>query len=229
MTPTDAHLDALRRALDDFQPAAADLDRWGSALAACLTGGGRLLTVGNGGSAAHAEHLASEIVGRYFKDRPPFSAIALHVDGSAITALVNDYGVEEMFTRQVCAHGRSGDVLVAFSTSGRSPNVVAAARAAIARGMVVWSFTGPAPNPLAEVSTDVVVVPTDRTATVQEVHQVALHLLCAAFDRALDEGASAVSRPAETTTPPPTAGSTARRSALVPDFLVSNDEATSGA
>ncbi|MCU4183089.1 SIS domain-containing protein [Acidiferrimicrobium sp. IK] len=202
MTVARSHLDALRSALDTFEDVGTRrVEAWGARLAARLSAGARLLTVGNGGSAAHAEHLASEMVGRYFEDRPPFSAIALHVDGSAVSALVNDYGVEEMFTRQVRAHGRAGDVLVAFSTSGRSPNVVAAASAATGRGMEVWSLTGGLPNPLAEASTEVLAVPAPRTATVQEVHQVAIHLLCAAFDRALLDG-------------PVGAGSRARR--LVP-------------
>ena len=184
-THARAHLDALRRALRSFEGETERIDAWGRELFGRLSAGGRLLTAGNGGSAAHAEHLASELVGRYRADRPPFSALALNVDGSALTALTNDYGPEQMFARQVLAHARSDDVLIAFSTSGRSPNAVAAAHAAKGVGAVVWSFTGPAPNPLADASTDVVAVDTEWTATVQEVHQVALHLLCAAFDRAL--------------------------------------------
>lgn len=179
------HLDALRAALDRFEPDAASIDRWGGCLASLLGAGGRLLTVGNGGSAAHAEHLASEFIGRYSGEREPFSALSLHVDGSALTALVNDYGSGEMFARQVRAHGRPGDVLAAFSTSGRSANVIRAARTARSIGIVVWALTGPLPNPLADASTETVAVTADRTATIQEVHQVAIHLLCAAFDRAL--------------------------------------------
>jgi D-sedoheptulose 7-phosphate isomerase len=178
-----SHLVQLRRALDRFERDIGQIEQWGEALARRLMDDGRLLTVGNGGSAAHAEHLASELVGRYALDRPPFSAIALHVDGAALSALTNDYGIEEMFARQVRAHARPGDVVVAFSTSGRSPNVLAAARAATESGATVWSFTGPGPNALAAVSTDFIGVTADRTATVQEIHQVAIHLLCAAFDR----------------------------------------------
>ncbi len=185
---TGTHLDALRDALDHFERTAlTQVQAWGKRLADRLVDGGRLLTVGNGGSAAHAEHLASEMVGRYLEERPPFSALALHVDGSALTALTNDYGPQEMFARQVRAHGRPDDVLIAFSTSGRSPNVVAAADAARAAGMVVWSFTGPAPNPLAAASDDTVAIVAAGTPTVQEVHQVAVHLLCAAFDRRVAE------------------------------------------
>ncbi len=187
MTSTTEHLDALRAALRTFESGGAPrLATWGAELARRLGAGGRLLTVGNGGSAAHAEHLASELVGRFRCDRPPYSALALHVDGSTLTALTNDYGPEEMFARQVRAHGRVGDVLVAFSTSGTSRNVLAGAHAANELGLTVWSLTGSAPNPLAALSTEVIAVDAQTTATVQEVHQVALHLLCAAFDDSIE-------------------------------------------
>ena len=180
------HLEALRAALDAFECELPTLERWGRELAGRLTVGGRLLTVGNGGSAAQAEHLAAEFVGRYSAEREPFSAVALHVAGAAVSALVNDYGVQEMFARQVRAHARARDVLIAFSTSGRSPNVIAAARAARCKGATVWSFTGPAPNSLAKLSNDTVAVSAAATPTVQEIHQIALHLLCEAFDRSLE-------------------------------------------
>ncbi len=180
-----AHLDDLRAALESFEEEVPTIERWGAELARRLSAGGRLLTLGNGGSAAHAGHLASELVGRYCADREPFSAIALPVDGAALTALTNDFGPEDMFARQVRAHARPGDVIVAFSTSGRSPNVLAAVRAARHLGAVVWSLTGSSPNPLAEASTDSLAVEAAATPTVQEVHQVALHLLCQAFDDSL--------------------------------------------
>ncbi len=176
------HLTRLRTALDSLETELDRLDQWGRDLAVRLIGRGRLITVGNGGSAAHAEHLAAEMVGRYCHERPPFSSVALNVDGPTLTALANDYGVEEMFARQVQAQARPGDVIVAFSTSGRSPNMVAAARTATQLGATVWSFTGPLPNPLAHASSRAICVPSGHTATVQEIHQVGLHLLCAAFD-----------------------------------------------
>lgn len=183
------HLQDLRRAIDVFEQRDSDrLAEWGVHMARRLTAGGRLLVAGNGGSAAHAQHLAAEIVGRYADERPPFSALALHTDGSALTALVNDYGSEEMFARQVRAHGHPGDILILMSTSGASPNVIAAARAGRQRNMTVWAVTGPAPNPLQLAACDAVAVEAPRTATVQEVHQVAIHLLCAAFDRAVQDG-----------------------------------------
>ncbi|MDE3204790.1 MAG: SIS domain-containing protein [Acidobacteriota bacterium] len=184
------HLRAVRVALDDFEASIDVIERWGGELARRLTAGARLLTAGNGGSAAHAEHLAAEFVGRYATERAPFSAVALHCGGVTISALTNDYGADEMFARQVRAHGRPGDVLVAFSTSGHSPNVVAAAGAACAQGLTVWSLTGPGPNPLTEVSSDSVAVRAPATPTVQEIHQIAVHLLCEAFDESLTRSAS---------------------------------------
>jgi phosphoheptose isomerase len=181
----EQHVEALVRALDGLRLDLPLLDRWGRDLAAVLRNGGRLLTAGNGGSAAHAQHLASELVGRYRAERRPLSALALSAEPSTVTALVNDYGVEEMFARQVRAHGRPGDVFIGFSTSGRSPNVIAAARAARETGMVAWTLTGPGPNPLIDASDEALVVPAESTATVQEVHQVAVHLVCEALDEVL--------------------------------------------
>jgi len=179
------HLRLLRAALDEFAPSVAIANRWGGQLAAVLEGGGRLLAVGNGGSAAQAQHLTAELVGRYRDDRAPFSAICLSAETSTLTAIANDYPAEELFARQVEAHGRPGDVLAVLSTSGRSPNVVAAARRARRCGLRVWALTGARPNPLAEESDEVLAVAAGSTATVQEMHLVALHLVCAAFDRAL--------------------------------------------
>jgi phosphoheptose isomerase len=145
--------------------------------------GGRLLAVGNGGSAAQAQHLTSELVGRYRDDRRPFSAISLHAETSALTAIGNDYPPEELFARQVRAHGREGDVLLALSTSGRSPNVLGAAPTARRRhGLTTWALTGPPAEPARHEVDDAVVIDAPYTATCQEVHQVVVHLLCAAVD-----------------------------------------------
>jgi D-sedoheptulose 7-phosphate isomerase len=179
------HLAALRRPLDELEADVDRLDGWGRHLAAVLQAGGRLLAVGNGGSAAQAQHLTSELVGRYRDERAPFSALALHAESSTLTALGNDYPPAELFARQVRAHGRRGDVLVALSTSGRSPNVLAAVEAARAVGMTAWALTGRPHNPLMERADDVVTVNAPYTATVQEVHQVVVHLLCAAVDVAV--------------------------------------------
>jgi D-sedoheptulose 7-phosphate isomerase len=182
-----AHLDQLRGVLDALGERADLLDGWGRALADVLVRGGRLLAVGNGGSAAEAQHLTAEIVGRYRDDRPPFSAIALHAETSAMTAIGNDYGIDEVFARQVRAHGRPGDVLLALSTSGTSPNVVAAAEAGVATGLRVWALTGPVGSPLCRIAEEAVCVDTPHTATIQEAHLVAIHMLCASFDCALGD------------------------------------------
>ena len=179
------HLAALRPALERLAGDCERIERWGQHLATVLVGGGRLLAAGNGGSAAEAQHLTSELVGRFRDERIPLSAIPLHADGSSVTAIGNDYGVEEIFARQVRGHGRPGDVLVLLSTSGRSANILAAARAAREQGVTCWALTGPAPNPLSALADDVVAVDAAATATIQEVHLVIVHLLCAAIDRVL--------------------------------------------
>jgi D-sedoheptulose 7-phosphate isomerase len=172
------------RALLDALPALDTdrLDAWGVQLAAVLVGGGRLLCAGNGGSAAQAQHLTAELVGRYRDDRPALSAIALHAETSSVTAIANDYGYDAVFSRQVQAHGRPGDVFLGLSTSGRSGNVLAAMETARDGGLTVWALTGGGPNPMTELADDAVTVPAPATATVQEVHQVAVHLLCASVD-----------------------------------------------
>ncbi|MEU1377532.1 SIS domain-containing protein [Streptomyces triculaminicus] len=175
-------LTALRRFREDN---AGTARRWGTRLAAGLGAGGRLLAAGNGGSAAQAQHLTAELVGRYREDRAPFSALALHTDTSSCTAIVNDYGPDELFARQVRAHARPGDVLILLSTSGASTNLLRAAEAGHAAAAEVWALTGPAPNPLAEAGDESLCVAAGTTATVQELHLVAVHLMCDAFDAAL--------------------------------------------
>jgi D-sedoheptulose 7-phosphate isomerase len=156
--------------------------RWGQLLAAPLVAGQRLLVAGNGGSAAEAQHLTAELVGRYQADRPPLSAIALHAETSSLTAIGNDFGAAEAFARQVAAHGRAGDTLLLLSASGRSENVLAAAARARSLSIRVWAMTGPAPNPLASLADDAICVHAADVATVQEVHLVAIHALCDALD-----------------------------------------------
>ncbi|MFI2432910.1 SIS domain-containing protein [Streptomyces sp. NPDC018693] len=185
-TAAVAHCDELTEALRHFRAAAYLTERWGERLAEVLGAGGRLLAAGNGGSAAQAQHLTAELVGRYRDDRPPFSAIALHADTSSTTAIANDYGVDEVFARQVRAHGRPGDVLVLLSTSGASANLLSAADAARTAGLRVWALTGPAPNPLMAGCDEALCVAGTSAATVQEIHLVAVHMMCAAFDAALE-------------------------------------------
>lgn len=176
------HVDLLVAGAGSLRREVAHIEQLGQRLAAVLLGGGRLLAAGNGGSAAQAQHLTAELVGRFRDERRPLSAIALHADTSSLTAIGNDYGPDAMYARQVVAHGRDGDVLVALSTSGRSANVLAAAEAARTVGVDVWGLTGPRPNPLADRCDEVVTVDGGSTATVQELHLVVIHLLCAAVD-----------------------------------------------
>jgi type III pantothenate kinase len=179
------HVEQLRAALAAGAEMLAHAEEWGARLATRLEDGARLLAVGNGGSAAEAQHLTAELVGRFERDRMALSAICLHGDTSSLTAITNDFGIEEAFARQVVAHGRPGDVLVALSTSGRSPNVLAAAHAARECGLTVWGMTGPAPNPLADLCDDVLFIDAERACTVQELHLVAIHVLCGAVDATL--------------------------------------------
>jgi type III pantothenate kinase len=177
------HLAALADALRLLDAECDRLNEWGEDVATRLLAGGRLLAVGNGGSAAEAQHLTAELVGRYSTERRPLSAICLHADTSSLTAIANDYGLEEAFARQVRAHARPGDVLILLSTSGRSPNVLAAAEAANAIGVTTRALTGSAPNPLEDICDDTIALPAPSSATVQELHLVALHVMCAAIDR----------------------------------------------
>ncbi|MBZ4612911.1 D-sedoheptulose-7-phosphate isomerase [Mycobacterium avium] len=178
----EVHFDALREAVRRTSIQAPRLRGWGGRLATVLPAGGRLLACGNGGSAAEAQHLTAELVGRFREERIPMSAIALHADTSALTAIANDYGDDEVFARGVRAHGRPGDVLVTLSTSGASRNVIAAVKAAHDVGMVTWALTGPAPNELAGMCDEAICVDAPSTATVQEIHLLLIHGLCMALD-----------------------------------------------
>jgi len=181
----DAHLTGLAAVLGPYRRVAGVLARWGDELARTLGTGGRLLVAGNGGSAAEAQHLTAELVGKLRADRMPLSALALHAETSAVTAIANDYGYEEVYARQVRAHGRPGDVLLLLSTSGASANLLAAVRAGRAAGLRTWAFTGPVPNPLADLCDDALAVPSPDPQVVQEMQLVSAHVLCEYVDRAL--------------------------------------------
>jgi D-sedoheptulose 7-phosphate isomerase len=169
---------ALGAALDGVQARPDVLAGIAAALVEALRAGGRVLVAGNGGSAAEAQHLATELVGRFKRERDPLPVVALSADGAVLTALANDYGYAEVFARQVRAFGRPGDVLVAFSTSGESENVVRAALAARERGMTVVAATAAAPSRLARLADLALRVPVADTPLAQEIHVVLLHLLC---------------------------------------------------
>lgn len=158
------------------------------AILVSVTSGGKVLACGNGGSAADAQHFAAEFVGRFERERPELGAIALTTDSSILTAVANDYGYDQVFARQVRALGLAGDVLLAISTSGNSPSVLAAVEAAHAREMTVVALTGRGGGKMAGAlrETDVhVCVPHDRTARIQEVHLLTLHCLCDGVDAQL--------------------------------------------
>src|SRR3954452_2013870 len=150
---------ALRR-LPELAPAIASA---ADAMLATLGTGGRILVAGNGGSAAEAQHFAAELVGRFKREREALPAMALTADSAILTAIANDYGYEEVFARQIAAFGRRGDVLVAFSTSGESENLVRAARAAVARGIAVVAVTGGRPNRLETIADIAFKAPVDET------------------------------------------------------------------
>ncbi|GGQ59648.1 D-sedoheptulose-7-phosphate isomerase [Couchioplanes azureus] len=186
MDPLDTHVRGMAAALGPYRAAASGrLARWGAQLARHLGTGGRLLVAGNGGSAAEAQHLAAELVGRLRDERMPLSAIALTPDSSAVTAISNDYGYEEVFARQVRAHGRPGDVLMLMSTSGRSPNLVRAAHAARELGVRTWALVGAGPSPLAEACDEALCCPSEDSQVVQELHLISVHVMCEYLDRAL--------------------------------------------
>jgi D-sedoheptulose 7-phosphate isomerase len=156
-----------------------------NALVGCITAGGKVLTCGNGGSAADAQHFAAEFVGRFERERPGLAAIALTTDSSILTAIGNDYDFNAIFAKQVQALGAPGDVLLAISTSGNSANVVAAVEAARVKDMAVIALTGHKGGRLRELltETDVLIcVPHERTARIQEVHLLVVHCLCDAVD-----------------------------------------------
>ena len=176
-----AHLEAVGPALESLRASAGTLARWGTVLAATLGAGGRLLVAGNGGSAAEAQHLSAELVGRFDAERGPYSAISLHAETSALTAISNDYGYEQSFARQVRAHGRPGDVLLLLSTSGKSPNLLRAAAAARTAGMVSWALAGAEASPLTAACDEAIRI-AGPSANVQECHLIAIHAICRVFD-----------------------------------------------
>jgi D-sedoheptulose 7-phosphate isomerase len=145
----------------------------------------KLLIIGNGGSAADAQHIAAEIVGRYKQDRPAYAAIALTTDTSALTAISNDYGFEQAFARQVEGLGRSGDVLLALTTSGRSPNILAALRSARERGLSTIGFTGLKGQALGAHCDQLLIAPSDDTPIIQQIHLAVAHGICDAIEQAL--------------------------------------------
>jgi D-sedoheptulose 7-phosphate isomerase len=143
-----------------------------------LRTGHKVLVAGNGGSAAEAQHFAAELVGRFKRERAPFAVVSLTTDTAILTAVANDYGYADVFARQVCALGQPGDLLIAFSTSGESENLVRAAAAAWQHGMAVAAVTGGRPSRLERLADVTVRVPVVDTAVAQELHMAVTHILC---------------------------------------------------
>ncbi|HLE67860.1 MAG TPA: phosphoheptose isomerase [Burkholderiales bacterium] len=167
------------------QTLAAPLAQAAAVMASALSAGGKILACGNGGSAADAQHFAAELLNRFEIERPPLAAVALTTDTSTLTSIANDYAFELVFEKQVRALGRRGDVLLAISTSGNSPNVIAAVRAARELGIAVVALTGRGGGRLAAAlaPADIhVCVPHQSTARIQEVHLLALHCMCDGID-----------------------------------------------
>ena len=183
-----AHLDrslaALERATQDAA-LLATARKIADVIIAALRAGNKLLVIGNGGSAADAQHIAAEIVGRYKQNRPAYAAIALTTDTSALTAIANDYGFEQVFARQVEGLGQRGDVLLALSTSGRSPNILAALRVARERGLVTVGFTGSKGNALGALCDHLLVSPSDDTPVIQQIHLAVAHGICDEIEQTL--------------------------------------------
>jgi phosphoheptose isomerase len=184
-------LRAVERVLDDAaalhrQVREQSLDavaQAADAIAAAYRSGGKVLAFGNGGSAADAQHFAAELVGRFERDRAGMAAVALTTDACVLTSVANDYGFDRVFARQIEALGRPGDVAVAISTSGASPNVVAAAREAASRGLRTVALTGRDGGVLGSLVEVHINVPHDVTCRVQEVHMTLLHAICEIVER----------------------------------------------
>jgi len=151
----------------------------------CIRSGRKILLAGNGGSAADAQHIAGEFVGRFAFDRRSLPAIALTTDTSILTAIGNDYGYENLFARQIQAHGQRGDVFIAYSTSGKSPNILLALGEAQARGLVCIGLTGRRSGPMHELCDHLLEVPASNTPIIQEAHLVLGHILCGLVENAI--------------------------------------------
>jgi D-sedoheptulose 7-phosphate isomerase len=187
MRGLEAHLAALRQSLDQFDGLIEPLERVAQSIAQSFRTGAKLLAAGNGGSAAEAQHLTSELVGRLHPDRErgALPAVALHADTSTLTAVANDYGYDQVFARQVEAIGRAGDVLVVLSTSGASMNLVNATTVANDVGMVTVGLLGGSGRQLHDRCQHVLAVPSDDVQVVQECHLVLVHLLVERIDELL--------------------------------------------
>jgi D-sedoheptulose 7-phosphate isomerase len=177
--------DSAQVKLKAMEVLATPLSEAAELMAACLKKDGKILACGNGGSAGDAQHFSAELLNRFEMERPPLAAVALTTDSSTLTSIANDYSYEEVFSKQVVGLGRPGDVLLAISTSGNSPNVLKAMQAAHGRSMTVVALTGKRGGKMSGMLRDEDInlcVPSDSTARIQEVHLVCLHCICDAID-----------------------------------------------
>lgn len=175
----------------DLAPAVPAIEQAIGTLVGCYRAGGQVLICGNGGSAADSQHLAAELVGRYQAERPGWAALALTVDTSTLTAVANDYGFDRVFARQVEALGAAGDVLLVISTSGQSANCVEAVQAAARHGLRTHGLLGKDGGRLRALVDGALVVPSDDTPRIQELHGLVIHALCEALESSrLDAGES---------------------------------------
>jgi len=163
-----------------------EIARWAEVCAQTIRSGGTVFFAGNGGSFADAQHLAAEFTGRMLRDRGPLAGVALGTNSSSMSAIANDYGYDEVFTREIEALGRAGDVLVVLSTSGNSRNVIAAVEAATTKGLLCVALTGEASSLLSQTC-ETIRVPADRTDRIQELHILLGHVLCSTADDLLRE------------------------------------------
>ena len=175
----------LQAVLAELHDASAPLACAAELLVDTLRRGCKVLVAGNGGSAAEAQHFAAELVGRFQHDRAPYAALALTTDSSIVTAVANDYGYEHVFARQVFALGQPGDLLLAYSTSGESENLLRAAVAGRQCGLAVVAVTGSCPSRLERVADLTIRVPVSEAAAAQELHMMVTHILCGIAEREL--------------------------------------------
>jgi D-sedoheptulose 7-phosphate isomerase len=185
VTDIETNIDQILKDFGRMRELAPAIEEAATVVKQALNSGNKILICGNGGSAAHAQHLAAELMGRYMRDRAPQCAIALTVDTSALTAIANDYGYDQVFSRQVMGLGAAGDVLIGISTSGSSASVLNALAEARKMGMTCIGFTGENGTGMADYCDTTIVAPAERTDRIQEIHMVVGHIICEIVEAAL--------------------------------------------